>query len=285
LRDFLLGSALAALCGCTFAFADAPLNQAPAAAAPATATIEPQLIRSEHSTRLKPGQAVIIDNPYGDVRLRFGGYEEQLELQSVAQQPPGADAIALQPAEEAGEYRIAPRLPQGRLLAEHQRIDLAVFVPKGHNVTVRTEYGNIESRSMRGDLDLRSTHGNIALRGTHGRVQAHTGDGSIEASLLAAPPGAQQSLTTSTGAIIVAVTEHLDARVQMATSALFATEFSLQVEELPGQEPNKRATTLIGADASSLSLESRRGEIRLLRWRDFSTPDSIPEHNKTESKH
>jgi len=285
LREFLLGGAVAALCGCASAPVDPAPTQAHAQSVQTNAFAQPQLVRFEHTARLTPGQAVVIDNPYGDVRLRFGGYDEQLELQSVAQQPEGADAIALQPGEEAGSYRIAPRLPAGRLLADKQRLDLAVFVPLGHAVQVRTEFGNIESRSIRGNLDLRSTRGNIALRGTHGRVLAETGAGSIEASLLTAPAGSQQRLSTTTGSIIVAVADQFDARVEMATSALFATEFSLQVQELPGQEPNKRATTLVGADKSTLSLHSRRGEIRLLRWRDFSTPESVSEHEKTESKH
>lgn len=242
-----------------------------------------ELIRQDFSATLTDAQPVVVDNPYGDVRLRFGGYKEQLEIQVVAQKPAKASSILVQPGIADGTYRIAPRLPPDTLVVEGQRLDLVVFVPLGHPVSVRTESGVIESRGIRAAIDLRSTSGNISIRGTKGEIHAETGPGTIEASLLHAAPGSHQRLATSTGSIVLAVNDDLDARVQLATSAAFATEYSLQIERLPGQEPNKRAIALIGEQESELIVESRRGEIRLQRWTGFRTADGRPVEEDEEA--
>lgn len=237
------------------------------------APTEPRIVRVDTSAVLASNQPVLVDNPYGDVRLRFGGYEHAIESHAVVQQPAGAAVIKLQPEVVDGQYRIAPRLPGGARIVNDQRLDLVVFIAEGHPVAVRTEQGTIESRGIRADINLQSTSGSIAIRGTQGSIQARTGPGSIEASLGPAPPGSTQRLSTTTGAIILAVDDKLDAGLQMSTSAAFATEYSLQVVPLPGQEPNKKATASVGADRATIIVESRRGEIRLLRWNEFTSAD------------
>ena len=273
MRVFLLGSVIASLCGCASAPTAAPSARTEAVQSSAA---QDKLIRQDISASLSAGQPVVVDNPYGDVRLRFGGYEEQLEIHAVGQKPGKAASIALEPGTVDGTYRIAPRLPANTLVAEGQRLDLVIFVPIGHSVSARTERGVIESRGIRADIDLRSTSGDIAIRGTQGQINAETGPGTIEASLLHAPPGSHQRLATSTGSIILAVKDDLDARLEMSTSATFATEYSLDIERLPGNEPNKRAIARIGKDEAKVAVESRRGEIRLLRWTGFRTPDGNP---------
>lgn len=268
------------LCGC--ATAPLPLPDAQSGGDVA-ATSKNELIRIDVSAALSTSLPVVIDNPYGDVRLRFGGFEGQLEMHAVAQQPEAATPIALKPGVVDASYRIAPRLPEGTLVADGQRLDIVVFVPLGHAVSVRTERGAIESRGIRADIDLRSTSGSIEIRGTQGRINAETGPGTIEASLLHALPGSQQRLATSTGSIILAVNDDLDANLEMSTSAAFATEYSLQIERLPGKEPNKRAVAHIGEGKADVIVESRRGEIRLLRWTGFRTPDGQPVEEDEEA--
>lgn len=274
MRIMVLGSLLAAACGC----ASVQPPKADPASTTSAGSPSPafQIQRVDTSARLEAGQKVLIDNPYGDVRLRFGGYEHHVDVHAVIQQPEGAAAITLEPAATETGYRIAPRLPEGSLLAPTQRVDLVVFVAEGHALEVRTEQGLIECRSIRADVDLHSTSGNITIRGVRGRIQAETGAGHIEAALRTAPTGSSQKLSTTTGNLIVAVNDQLNARLGLATSGLFATEYSLAVEQLDGREPNKRAEAVIGEPAASIELASLRGEIRLLRWRDFQEPDAVP---------
>jgi hypothetical protein len=87
--------------------------------------------------------------------------------------------------------------------------------------------------------------------------------------LTTAPRKSSQRLATRTGDINIAVDDRLDAELDLATSALFGTEYSLKITRMPGQEPNKRAKVLIGEDHSRLVVESRRGQIRVSRRTNF----------------
>ncbi|MCC6562251.1 MAG: hypothetical protein IT478_12900, partial [Xanthomonadales bacterium] len=231
-------------------------------------TLEP--IRQDLEFKLEAGQPVHIDNPYGGVFLRFGGYEHELGLHTTLQQPAQAPVIRLEPRSIDGRFEIAPRLPEGDALAAGQRFDLVAYIPQRHAVTVRTLAGSIESRGVQSDIALRSDSGDLAVRGNEGLVQAETGAGSIEAAFAGvAIAGSRQRLATTTGTIIVGVTDALAAEVRLATSAPFTTDYSLDVVHHAGAEPNKSAQARIGkVDAAApavLELHSLRGDIRLLR--------------------
>lgn len=275
-----LVAALLAIAGCTPAVrAEDPVAQpavAEAADPAATLDFDAMVARYDYMADLAPGVPVRIDNPYGDVRLRFGGYVERMELHATAQEPGGAQPkFSYRHALRDGVYEVAPQLPAGTLLGPGQRVDLVAFVPKGHAVEVLTMRGLIESRGVQGNLKLRSEAGNINVRGTQGLLDAETAEGLIEVALENAPAGSSQRLATRTGNIIVALADSANATLDMATSAPFATEFSLAIERLPGQEPNKRASAQVGEPAARISIESKRGEIRLLRRAAFSEAASI----------
>lgn len=254
--------AAALLAACAAASASAPVSE------PTTAVAEP--VRQDLEFKLEAGQSVHIDNPYGSVFLRFGGYEHQLGLHTTLQQPAQAAPIEFAPRATERGFEIAPRLAKGAAVAPGQRFDLVAYVPQQHAVDARTLDGVIESRGLKSDLSMRSESGDLAARGSEGLVQAETASGSIEVAFAAAAAkGSRQRLATRTGAIIVGVTDALDAEVQLASSAPFATDYSLEVSSHPGQEPNKTALARIGKpdpkQPSILELHSLRGEIRLLR--------------------
>ena len=244
--------------------------------------------RAEYNATLTAGQPVAIDNLYGDVSVRFGGFEHKTEIHTVLQEPSGAAHLEFEPGVDSdGRYHVAPHLPAGATLAEGQRIDLEVFVPEGHSLSVHTDQGEIEVKGVHGDVNINSATGNISLRGIKGAIQAETGDGQIDASLGTAPRNSKQRLATRSGDINIAVDDRLDAELDMATSALFGTEYSLKITRMPGQEPNKRAKTVIGEDESKLLVESRRGQIRVSRRTSF-TPvgeaSSVARENSEEEQ-
>ena len=257
--------ALLAACG------RAPAEQARAHAPAAPGAAQDAIVRSDFAATLPSGQPITIDNPYGDVHVRFGGFEHKVDGHVVLQEPKGAAHIMLAPSVVDGRYTVAPRLPASAILRDGQRLDMSVFVPEGHDLQVRTEQGLIDVRGVHGNVEMDTVAGDITLRGIKGAVQAQTRDGTIEASLEHAPAGARQRLATTTGQMQVGVDDRLDAAVQMATSAQFATDYSIQVERRTGQEPNKVARTVIGENHSTLALDSRRGEIRLLRRAGFTS--------------
>ena len=236
-------------------------------------------LRRDDSFKLPAGQAIQVENVYGSVYLRFGGYEDQLDIRSTVQQPEGAAAIDFQPAERDGRFVAVPHLPAGVALAEGQRIDLVLYVPKGHPVTVRSVFGVVESRGLKGDIDLATETGDIAVRGTDGTVQARTGEGRIEVTFEGtARPGSMQRLSSRTGNIAVIVSDKLDVEVRLSTSQLFSTDYSLTIEHLDGKEPNKIATAVVGTPKSGnekaqVVLESLVSEIRLQRRGVFVDPE------------
>lgn len=221
--------------------------------------------RIDSITQLPAGTPILIDNPYGDVRLRFGGYEHQVEVHGVLQQPVGAAPITTAPRLDERGWQLVPRLPPGTLLSAGQRLDLVLYVAEGLPVRVITESGLIEVRGIKGDFSARSRSGNIRVRGVSGAVDLETDEGRIEVALEQAPAGSQQRLRTRTGTIMAGVADDLNSRISMSTSAVFGTEYSLQVEHLSGQEPNKRAQAVVGEPRADLEIGSLRGEIRLLR--------------------
>lgn len=276
LRSFAFASIVA--CGSAAGvLTPLPLSAADVGQDSAETMQEPQ--RRDDSFKLPEGQPIQVENPYGSVYMRFGGYEHQLDIRSTVQQPDGAATIGFQPAARDGSFEVAPRLPAGVELAKGQRIDLVLYVPKGHAVTVRTASGVIESRGVKSDLDLGTDSGEIAVRGTDGTVQARTGDGRIEVTLEDnARPGSIQRLTSRTGVVAVIVSDKLNAEVRLSTSQQFATDYSLVVERRDGEEPNKIATAVVGTpgsgkDKAQLVLESLVSEVRLLRKGVFIDPE------------
>ena len=83
----MLVAALLALAGCD------PKAGNHATAAAANPDAQPAAVaiattRGDYAGTLKPGQLVVVDNPYGDVHARFGGYEHAVETHAVLQEPP-----------------------------------------------------------------------------------------------------------------------------------------------------------------------------------------------------
>lgn len=271
-----LGVVLVTLAGCVIS----PTSYAEVAQ-PQPDPAQPKMERFTLTETLPAGAPIKIDNPYGNVGLRFGGYANRVEVQAVRQKPPSAKLIAVEPRMEEGRWVLAPRLPADTLIAAGQRLDIVVFIPNAHPVVVLTERGAVDARGLHSDLTIRSTAGDLAIRGTQGAVTAQTGSGGIEIALGQAPAGSVQKLSTTTGNIIVGVDDGLNADVALSTSGVFATEYSLQVQHLQGQEPNKQASATVGTAAARVELSSARGEIRLLRRASYTPAVAVGVGEKT----
>jgi hypothetical protein len=282
-RSLLLGVALIAP-GIALADGGAPSTPAPPAQAagaqtsdaadPAPAFTIPTPVETEH--KLPAGQPIEIHNPYGNVYIRFGGYEHKLAIRSMLQQPDGAARIAMAPGAKDGRFVFAPQLPRDVALAEGQRLDVAFYVPEGHPLQITTTFGDIESRGVRSYQSLTTGSGDIHLWARPDlTVDVRSDSGDIVAYLYGkAPPRSLQSLVTRTGSVSVVLPETYDADVMMSTSGRFTTDFSLSVAYADGSEPDKKAHVSIGrvpegTDRASLVLESLRGDIAISRMAVF----------------
>lgn len=235
--------------------------------------------RSALKHLLVTGKPITVINEFGEVRIRFGGFTSELEATAVAQTPIGS-AMPIMLFDETTATlttRLPPIAPgNGGVapLAQGQRIDITLFVPEKHNLSVRTLRGLIEARGLSGSLQARSESGDILLRGISGALDVETGSGLIEAAFADQAIAAAQRIVTSTGAISVSFGPAYDAALSLATSGLFATEYSLTVALQPGSEPNKTASVTLGRGVNPIEIRSKRGDVRLFRRPVFLDADS-----------
>jgi hypothetical protein len=219
------------------------------------------------------GASIVIDNPYGDIRLRNGGSEDNLEVAAVFQQlaTDGSKLVLeMEITDDVASVKIvkydaagnpSPEIPR-RYKA---RADLALLVPEGSPVTAATTSGLIEVQGVHTDVDLTTATGTIRAVKTHGRIDAHADGGAIEITLEPSATKRPQHLSSVTGPITVFTSATNDLAVTMATSGAFITDFSLTVENHDHEEPNKTATATIGRGGPVLEMSSKRGDLALRR--------------------
>jgi hypothetical protein len=227
--------------------------------------------RADWSAAIPAGTTIRIENELGDVRLRFGGYDHKPILHAVIQRAEGSAAISTNPVLYRAKKTLTLTLKATQSLGK-SRVDLGFYVPEGHSVEVQTTAGLIEVKGIRDLVLANTTSGAIFAKGNRGPMQLNTQSGAIEMSLHAPKEGVKTTVSSTTGEITVALPISSNLLLSAATSGLFATEISLDVEPQPGNEPNKIATSVLGerAIAGELSIKSKRGDIKLLRPLPFT---------------
>ncbi len=218
-------------------------------------------------------EALRIENPFGDVRLRYGGDAGEIEVLSVMQQL-RPDGIRLETRVIEGDDGLTidvgwaekpgvenPPRPAG----DRSRADLAVLVPEGAAVTVETLEGLIETRGVHGGAVLRSRTGNIRIHKHVGAVSAMTDDGSIAAVLLTGTTEEEQVFESRTGPVEIWVSADARLDVTLETSGSITTDFSIEIEHHDEKEPDKIGRAVLGAGGPELRIRSRRGPVALRR--------------------
>src|SRR5687768_16307621 len=97
--------------GIALAYGGASAMAAEEAATPVRVADEPEPQRQDLTAKVRAGIPVYIDNPYGNVYLRFGGYEHAVDIHSTLQQPVDAASLTLQRGMQGDRYVIEPKLP------------------------------------------------------------------------------------------------------------------------------------------------------------------------------
>ena len=223
---------------------------------------------------LEAASRVRVDNPHGNIYVRFGGYENQLEVLATAQRI-DRDlpelGVVLEPSESGLELIVAP-LDHGDAApdretgsARRDRIDLVVFIPRDIALELRTLDDDVEVKGIKSDLVVNTRAGGIRLRKVAGRVVAKSKRGSISVALENGVTRLPQELATETGEIEAYLWEDAAMRVTIATSGRISTDFSLEIEHRRYEEPGKYATAILGDEGPQLKIWSKRGDVRLLR--------------------
>jgi hypothetical protein len=221
---------------------------------------------------IEAGGTVRVTNPLGDVRARFGGYENRVEVLATVQYPDrqtSVPEVSLTPVETGLE--VSTRWSDGQGADALGRVDLVVFIPRGATLDARTRDGLIEAKGLKSNLIASTQTGEIRIRSTHGHVSAKSARGAVSVALETGVTEQSQSISTETGDIEVYLWEDAAMDVHLATSGEISTDFSIDIEYRRFEEPGKLGRATLGGGGPELRLESKRGRVRLLRQqRDFS---------------
>jgi len=259
------------LCGVVVGGAHRVASQSASPAPSPTAAADP-VERASWRGELTVSSVLEVSNPFGDLRLRYGGSGRTVEVAVALQQlDPAGSRLELVVDEKADPatvrvVRTAPaEPPPAGPRVDRSRADMVVLVPAGIAVRARTDRGLAESVGLESDVDLETTVGQIRVRSTRGRVTAHSERGEISATLLAGVTAAPQRFSTVTGSIEVWVTDRCAFDITLATSGRLITDFSMQVEHHDREEPDKVGAAKVGAGGQTLELRSRRGDLSIRR--------------------
>jgi hypothetical protein len=206
---------------------------------------------------LAPASGVEVVNPYGDVRARAtaGG---EVEVSAMIQRRTSDAAPDVKLGRRRGRLTIEVVYPPGPR-GEPSRVDLAVFVPEGAPLGVRTRDGLIEARGLASDVDLRSAGGDVVLQ-TSGTARVAAGRGSISAELRGGRWERTPRLATRDGDITLRLPAGADARVRIRAPG----EISVQAPASLKRRPFRRAVVTLGGGGQPLCLQTRRGGVTLL---------------------
>ncbi|WP_223788467.1 DUF4097 family beta strand repeat-containing protein [Marinicella meishanensis] len=215
-------------------------------------------------------KVVRIDNPIGDIRLRFGGYADEFELIAMVQHIESVGHVQVAERVEGDTYFLGvERINKatGELIDLKQndkaRIDFTVFVPQGRTVYATTEHGLAEARKMRDPVVLSTQSGQVFLRDNKNTVQASTVSGEIIANLIDIESTEKQTFKTVSGLIDLWIGDHSKNDVTMATSGDIISDFSTQMKRDMSQEPNKHVTVKANGGGNPIEATSKRGQIAL----------------------
>jgi len=223
----------------------------------------------------KVGQAarVVVENPHGNIWVRFGGYEDQVEIIATEQRLEPELPRLVVARKNAGEdlhVSVVSEKPDVPSPADRRdRIDLVLFVPIGRRVELSTTDDDIAVKGLKGDLAINTIKGNVTLRKISGAVNVRSERGQVTALLESAVTELNQHFESTTGDIEVTVYEDAAHDVAIATSGTISTDFSLEIEHRRFEEPGKHARAAIGGGGPKLSMTSKRGRISLLRQQKF----------------
>lgn len=245
------------------------LAQAPPPAEPAF-----ELERTQWLGKARAGTTVVVVNPFGDVRARFGGYEGVVEVQAVLQHfAAEGPRLVVEPVTGEDGVRIGVghrsdtggELSTRRLAGQKKRVDLVVFVPAGVALRTATEDGYTEIRGLKGDVEARSTSGDLQVRSVEGDLSLASESGSIVAVPEPLDRTTTQKLSTRSGGVEVYLYEEAHFTLRAATRGWVSTDFSLTLTADPNDPQLKRAEATIGKGTTPIEVTCGEGHVRLIR--------------------
>jgi hypothetical protein len=240
----------------------AAAQESEASGIPADWSIE----RIEAGVEAKGLERLVIENPWGDVRVRTFA-ESRLEWIAAAQrqrEDPRLERVELEG--EGAERTLRAAFADLEAAPgpgwERRRIDLAVTVPAGVALRIVTARGLAEARGAFGALEVESGAGAVRLRVSGGPLRVRTDSGEISAVLGPERWSQPASFESTTGNVVVTFAPATDADVVLEGTGMLATDYSLSVEKTGPR--TRRGRAKLGAGGPEVRLASRTGDLRII---------------------
>lgn len=231
-----------------------------------------EIERREHLATVPVGTLVELHNGFGDVRVRFGGYEGVVELRAVMQHFEAEGArLEIESRTEGNTLRLtigersAPEagLSALRRTGQKKRADLVLFLPQGVDLRVSTTFGEIEMRGLKSHVTAHTESGTIHARKVSGDLELVTVDGAIVATLEDLGRLTPQRFLSERGDITLYLKERSHFSCRVATQGLLSTDFSLTVEPA-GEGSGKVGLAKIGKGTTPVEATTKEGQVRLV---------------------
>lgn len=207
---------------------------------------------------LAPSESIEVLNPHGDVRLR-GADAGEVEVSSMIQRridDPVRPEVRIDRRRGRLTIQVVyPVAPKGDL----KRVDVAVFVPAGAPVTVRTKAGMIQARGLANDVDFEAAAGDVFLT-TSGKARVAVGKGNIVADLRPSGWRGSPRLSTRDGNITLTLPADADAKLEVRAPGDIAAPPKATLE----RRRAGKATVKLGQGNHRLALQTGRGNVSIL---------------------
>jgi len=176
------------------------------------------------------GGEIVIDNPHGSVYVRYNRGGRRVGISATVQRlgpNPQIEELRLYARPELVRFEVSypeagrddANLPYGR----PGRVDLAVLVPEGIPLRVRTRDGAVTGKRLRSRLDIETGSGDISFSGSDS-VRARSVSGNISVALSSAKWSGTTDLHTEQGAIRLEFPVSAPASIDIASSGRLLAE-------------------------------------------------------------
>lgn len=271
LAALALGGARAAEPEAAPAASRAPASAAPAAPMPAPAdpTAGLTIDRLEWSGAPAGAKVVVVENDYGDVRVRGTEGDDVVEVHTVVQRLDSAGeklALGVERVGSAISIRVAyppasPADPDARARrARLDRADIVVFVPEDVSLELRTRKGIVDVTEFEGeDVEAETEAGAIRVVAEKS-VRARSISGPIHV-LVREPDGSKPMwLESASGSIEAELPPEVDLDVRARTGGKIVLGYPADVESKNGVS---RASLRLGHGDRMLVVQSQSGDVRI----------------------
>ena len=119
-----------------------------------------------HGTKLAPRTPIRVVNRWGNIEIRTaehpGSYRVQAAVQRIGIEPPPPPVFRQRQIEGVAELVV--EFPGARLAPDRTgRVDLALFVPPGHPLSVETRDGLVKAKKTANPLDITTADGPVQV--------------------------------------------------------------------------------------------------------------------------